>query len=115
MTTDLERLRDVISGKRTDRRCGKTHARCHHLAWVILLGEHDTIIVMISHERDINYIKPILIGVLDEYGISHEPMGRLKMKCNSKTIMFMAHLDEKGNEYRTKGIRANYVPMRHWD
>lgn len=115
MSTDLERLHKVVSGERTSRGCGKTFARCHEIAGAILLGGYNNIIVAISYERDIDYIMPMLIGVLDEYGISHEPLSRTRMKCGPKIISFMAHLDGGENDTRMRGVEANYVPMRHWD
>lgn len=116
MATDIDRLHDVVGGRVRGGKIGKTYARCHELAGTIETGEHDYIIVQITRYSDIQYIMPMLTTILKEHHIEIESTNeqRKEIVCNGKKIWFRV-IDSREDENRLCGIRANYVPMRHWD
>ncbi len=52
METDIERLHDVLEGKRTGRGCGRTTAVCHLILGDLEVGESPTVRVLLSSFQD---------------------------------------------------------------
>jgi len=93
MTSDIDRLHDVIQGRAHGRRCGKTYAMCHGLAGTIEVGKHDRIIVHIPTYHSFDHIFSVLLGVFDEHGLTIEKHYRQQREiiCGGKSIRFLVY------------------------
>lgn len=70
MSTDINRLHNVLEGRVYGRRCGKTFALCHLMAWCIETGETQ-IDILLSALDDWRHMSRILEAVLREHRIPH--------------------------------------------
>jgi len=118
MHTDLERLQAVKEGRLTGRGCGKTFARCHDVAGAIELGfKH--IYCVVTHHRDISYILPMLMNVLEDHAIPCQDInlnhGRGLLFLNSIDVTIHFIRRDLPEDYMRGIDRSFKVPMGHWD
>ena len=114
MTTNIERLHDVVEGKVAHRGCGKTYAKCHEVAGLVEVG-NTHIICIISVHHDLGYILPMMFEVLDEHEIQwvYDQTARRLVLNNDSVVRFFT---EKEYPIRSKGLGEHCsVLMRHQD
>lgn len=96
MKTDINELhkllewRNKIGEYNLPRGCGKTLLKCHELAGSIEVGEFNTIVIGIPYYHTLNFLIPVLKGVLDEHHLKYvyKQQDRI-MLCNDKKIIFV--------------------------
>jgi len=68
--TDIDRLHDTLRERNVNvRQTGKTFARCHAVAGAIEVGE-ELVGVLLVYMNQLNYVRPMLISVLEEHGFT---------------------------------------------
>lgn len=117
--TNIERLHDVIDGKRHGRGTGKTFARCHEVAGLIELG-HETIYCAMTLWKDVEYLTPMLAGVLQEHGLvmrrGDDPYHYFVVDINEQDIELARIIFEAEKIYNTfRGKEGAIVKMGHND
>jgi len=111
--TDIDRLHDVIEGRRRGRGAGKTFAKCYDVLGWVQVGE-SYIYCMVTRYNDLTYILPILEQILEEHGFRIAKFNGVQNELsivNSK-IKFVV---EEDWEHRMRGLRGAQVLMRHQD
>lgn len=112
-TTDLDRLHKVTTKEATYRGAGKTYAKCHEVAGLLEVTEVRYILCMITLQRDIDYILPMLRDVLLEHDIAITGRINHTIRIGEREIRF---IPESDFDYRTRGMtNCAVVRMRHWD
>ena len=112
MSTDIDRLHDVIDGRTSGRGVGKTFAKCHDVAGLIELGL-STVFCVITNYRDIGYILPMLDEVLTEHNMKIEKKQQHHIFLNNKIRITFVSENDVGR--RLRGLEGGIVWMRHWD
>lgn len=122
---DLEALHHTIAeretGKPLPRGCGKTLARICDLAAEVANGQK-TIICVITHPRDLNYLFQMIYDVFREYELPVEfDKPRRRAKSGESLIIFSVEESEDKHKpfaFRsyTRGIdNFSVIPLGHWD
>lgn len=112
MRTDINELhkllewRNKIGEYKLPKACGKTLLKCHELAGSIEVGELNTIIVGIPYYHVLNFLIPILEGVLNEHKLKYvyTQQGHI-LFCNDKKIVFLSKDDL---DLKTEGLGDYY-------
>lgn len=92
MPTDIHRLHQVVLGELRGRRVGKTFAACHEVVGDILVDSLGMVVCVVKFERDVNWIVPMLVEVMAEYGLTVSKCRELRYMCNGKVIQFISSL-----------------------
>lgn len=98
--TDMKRLHEVATGKRTGRGVGKTHYACTLAVGLIQTLNKAVIPFVIPDPRWVMHIVPILDKVFKEHGILIEEFDKqtlmVSIKGNSNKIKFLVKDDSPG-------------------
>lgn len=96
MTTNIERLHKVVTSNHyLGRQSGYTFAQCHNVASALQLGNSD-IVCLITVERDVMYLLPMLEDVLSDCDIEivdvrnnrsiiHTSLGKIRLISTGKS------------------------------
>lgn len=108
MKTNIDKLHDVVNNK---DEYGKTFAKCHDVAGFIELDIMNTLYVIMDYYNDIDYIIPILYGVLEEHELSIERVDKFSILSEGTMIKFIIVRDE----YKMNGSYGGYIKMGHYE
>ena len=89
MSTDIDRLHAVVSGKMAGRGCGKTFAKCHEIIGHIDLGE-TRVTAVVSLSRDVDHILPMLDRVSREAGYQLKRVGQMDINIGDSKVRFIS-------------------------
>lgn len=97
--------RNKVGEYNLPRGCGKTLLRCHELAGDIEVGKLNTIVICVSYYHILNFLMPVLTGVLAEHHLKYTYKEHDRtLFCNDKKIVFVSEAD---SNIKTTGL-GNY-------
>lgn len=108
MTTDIDRLHDVIDGKLVYRGCGKTYAQCHQIVGFVDLDEL-YVTCAVDYVHDLYHIWPMLQEVAEEAGHQFEHIGPNAVRIGSTDVRAVS---TKGPDWGRQ-LRGRSGPLIH--
>jgi hypothetical protein len=86
--------RNKVGEYNLPKNCGKTLLKCHELAGSIEVGKLNTMVICIPYYHALNFLIPVLKGVLDEHHLkyTYKQQDRIIL-CNNKKIIFVLEDD----------------------
>lgn len=114
---DIDRLHDVIEGKRCNRGDGQTFAMLVQVSHSVTFGEHKTYVVVVDRDNHIDHIQRLFLETFDALGYSYKEWvkgiahRRYVDFDNDNRLLFVARQNLRPNLI---GRRIENIFIDHW-